>query len=199
VVITIILVLAGILIPVAHNAVIKARMTSAMNNAKQIYTVVFDQSLESDVNFFPQTKGERAYNNSTDVWKSMVTNEMLDVDFSFFGASGLPHYNGVDPEKFTAENNAWCVTGDLNLGSKNNAPLLFTSNLQITKLDDSNLKEMVADVNPFGFSGVVVAYKGGQARILKLDQLDEAFNPHMLENDVLRPSVQAEEFSMLRN
>ena len=197
VVITIILILAGILIPVANNALVKARMTTAMNSAKQIYTAVFEYSLEGDENYFPQTKGSYAFDNSTDLWKSMVTNEVLDVDFSFFGAAGLPRYGGVDPDRFTPEHNAWCVTADLSLNAKNNAPLFFTRNLEILNIEETGLKDRVADVNPFGFHGVVVAFKGGQASVMKLHELEERFNPHELDKPVLRPTPAQAELSWL--
>ena len=196
VVIAIVLVLAGLLIPVTQKALTRARMTSAMNNAKQIYTVVFANTLEdSSQNYFPASNGEVAYQNSTEVWKAMVTNDLLDVDFSFFGASGLKKYGGVDPDKFTPEHNAWCVTADLSMNSKNNVPLLFTRNLQITHLDTPELKNQVTDVNPFGFNGVVVAYKGGQASIMKLNDLEERFNPHLQDQRVLRPEGEAAEIT----
>ena len=198
VVIAIVLILAGILIPVTQKALTRARMTSAMNNAKQIYTVVFSESLANDQNYFPASDGTFGFENSTDVWKSMVTNDLLDVDFSFFGATGLARYGGVDPERFTPEHNAWCVTADLNSNSKNNAPLIFTRNLQISNLDTPELKGQVGDVNPFGFSGVVVAFKGGQSSIMKLDDLEENFNPHMLDKLVLRPEGEADELSSLQ-
>ncbi|MFT5124988.1 MAG: prepilin-type N-terminal cleavage/methylation domain-containing protein [Kiritimatiellia bacterium] len=189
VVIAIILVLAGILVPVAQKAIVSAKMTRALNNCKQVYTAVFQSEMLEDVSLFPRSAGPEAYANSTDLWITMVTNESLDVTFDFFGAPGLPQYHGVDPEGFTAANNAWCVTADLSLNSKNQVPLLFTRNLQIGELIGEGVADEVGDVDPFGVNGVVVGYKGGGANILKLKDLETRFNPHKADNLVLRPDL----------
>jgi len=185
VVIGILLILASLIVPITQKAIRKGRLLDALNNGQNIYRSLMIANLDGQA-VFPVSGGNTAYDNSTDFWKWMVENEIIDVDFSRFSAHGLPVYHGLDPAEFMANNNAWCITADITDATRDVTPVIFSRNLDIASLGDP-LDDALTDVPPFGESGVVVVRKGGDAAVLMAGDLETAFNPAEAENPVLRP------------
>jgi prepilin-type N-terminal cleavage/methylation domain-containing protein len=195
VVISIIAILAAVLTPAVTDALTRGKMTGTMNNGRSIYLSLFAKDTEDPVfqsgSPFPKFiagAGPMYYANSTDYWKYVITNNVMNVDFSFFSAPGISPYKGNDPTLFTEANNAWCISADVSDSTADGTPLLFTRNLNITKTDEKQLDtKMPGDRTPFGSKGVVMVTKGGGAMTLKKDYINANFNPTGSTNDVLRP------------
>ena len=185
VVIGIILLLAAIMTPVLQKALMKGRMTQTLNNGRQIYTGVVAAHL-GQRGIFPVTQGTNAFDNSTDYWKWVIDNRIIDTDFSMFTAHGLSVYRGIDLDKFTADANAWCIAGDVNDSTRNMTPLFFTRNLSLNSLADP-VDNALSDEAPFGKNGAVVVKYAGETAIYDQAALIEAFNPASATNTVLRP------------
>lgn len=190
VVLVIIIILASLLMPAIHKALRKGKMTKLVNNGRNLYTALLAAEIEGDGGILPYSTnvmlGAYAFNNSTDYWRWVVTNGLMDVTFEYWAADGVPAYHGMDPDEFTANNNAWCAVADIGLASHEMVPMFFTRNLNIDRLDDP-LDNALTDAAPFGSYGVIVVNKGGSTRILKADQLEDQFNPTGADNVVLRP------------
>jgi prepilin-type N-terminal cleavage/methylation domain-containing protein len=185
VVIAIVGILSALLFPAIQRALMRARMTEAMNNGRSLHQSIVAAEMDSHM-VLPASSGSHAFDNSTDYFKWLVTNGMVEVTFDFFSAYGLPEARGVDAGKFTAEHNAWCVVADVGNGGHPSTPVLFTRNLSITALDD-DLGDALTDGTPFGKAGVVVVTRGGSAGPLVARDLGESFNPIGATNAVLRP------------
>ncbi len=187
VVIAIIAILAAILVPAVTKALDNGKMTQMMSNGRAIYLSMFADSLDNVIlntgELYPQ---QDQYANSTDFFKYLITNKVMNVDFSFFAAPGITPYRGTDPAQFTANNNAWCVAADFNESTADGAPFLFSKNLNITTLSEDPASKLTGV--PFGNKGVVVVSKGGQAFKLSGNQLTtENFNPSNTNAPVLKP------------
>jgi len=185
VVITIIGILAGVLYPAIQLALAKARMARTSTQGRSLYQALLAAQNEGD-DVFPRSTGGRRYANSTDYWRWVVTARVADVTFDFFSASGLPAYEGLDPDKFEPAQNAWCIAMDVNDSTRDMTPVLFTRNLDIKSLD-ADLKDALTEQPPFGTRGVVVITKGASARTIKAGKLAQTFNPAKDANPVLRP------------
>lgn len=185
IVIVIIMLLAGLMSPLLQKSLAKGRMTQAMNNGKQIFMSLFSDQLEKK-RTYPVSAGEGGFSTSTAYWKWAVTNRIVDTDFSLFSAYGLETYRGLDPTRFTAAHNAWCITADISSSQRSVTPLLFTRNLDIARLNDP-LDNAVTETEPFGKGGVLVVRLGGDAAIYDQAQLAEGFNPAGDANAVLKP------------
>jgi len=190
VVLLIIAVLASLLMPAVQKALRRGRMTQLVNNGRNLYTTLLAAEIEGECGIFPGSTnimvGAMAFDNSTDYWKWVVTNGLMDVTFEYFAAYGVPAYYGIDPDGFTADNNAWCAVADVGLSSSEMTPVFFTRNLMIENLDDP-LDDALANVAPFGSYGMIVVNKGGATRILRAAEIEEQFNPTGADNVVLRP------------
>lgn len=185
VVIAIIMLLVAIMTPVIGNAMRKAQMVQTLNNGKQIHLGLVSHQLDRR-NIYPKTMGPGAFANTTDYWKWAITNKLLDADFSLFTAHGLLAYRGIDPARFTADYNAWCIVGDVSETARSIMPFLFTRNLNIASLQE-NPADRLTEAPPFGSGGVVVIKLGGDGNIYDRLALEEAFNPAADTNTVLRP------------
>lgn len=188
VVIAIIAILASLLTPVVQEALTKGKMTQTLSNGVQIYKVLYSRHMEG-VPVFPASSGTHSFPNSTKFWEYCILERIIDADFSFFAASGLKAYAGLDQFKFREENNAWCIAADITEGTRNVTPLLFTRNLRIQTLDDPVDHPRAVEENgiPFGTRGVVVVNKGGSGSIQRIPLDPETFNPANDNNLVLRP------------
>ena len=116
VVIAIIAILAAILVPAVQNALFQGRLTSIMNNGRNIYVAIFQESLSNPLDpsasAWPIKAGatnvdRREFKDSTDYFIWMVTGNVMNVDFSFFAAPGVnAPTKPNDYRTFKAENNA---------------------------------------------------------------------------------------------
>jgi prepilin-type N-terminal cleavage/methylation domain-containing protein len=196
VVISIIAILAAVLTPAVTDALTRGKMTGTMNNGRSIYLALFAKDTEDPIfqsgSPFPKFKdgaGPMYFADSTAYWIYVVTNGVMNVDFSFFSAPGITPIKSVKPEDFKAANNAWCITADVGDGTPDGTPFLFTRNLVIKKTDETPLDtKLSAEQDPFRTKGVVMVTKGGGAMTLKKDYINANFNPTGGSNDVLRPA-----------
>ena len=150
VVIAIIAILAAILVPAVQNALFQGRLTSVMNNGRNIYVAIFQASLANPLDpssqgwpkytgsSSPQLVRDGYFQNTDDYFVWMVTSKVLNVDYSFFSAPGLGSTKGTDREgettvlttfKNTANNNAWNLTADVSASTRDTAPVIFTKNI----------------------------------------------------------------------
>jgi prepilin-type N-terminal cleavage/methylation domain-containing protein len=185
VVIAIIAILATMFYPAIQGALMKARMVDTLNNGKNVFQALLAGELTGK-SLFPRSSGTGSFQNSTEYWKSVITNEFVDTTFAVFSAYGLKPYRGLDPNQFTADNNAWCITADQDDATRNVVPGMFTRNLDIARLNDP-LSGAVADSAPFGTRGVVVVMRDSSASTRSPAELAETFNPAGATNRVLRP------------
>jgi prepilin-type N-terminal cleavage/methylation domain-containing protein len=194
VVIAIIAILAAVLTPAVTDALTKGKMTGTLSNGRSIYQALFAKDLDDPIFQtgapYPKSTGGSGhpyYTDSTEYWKWVVTSGVMRVDFSFFSAPGVPPVKSTNVVDFKEGNNAWCISADINDATADAAPVLFTRNLDIQRLDEQNLDTRLTDASPFGKKGLPVITKGGSSFILKLDILTNNFNSIGATNKVLRP------------
>lgn len=186
VVVALIAILAGLLIPVVQNAMVKGRITEALNNGRSIHQSLAASEIDRG-SLWPASGGPEAFKTSTDYWKWAVSNKTLEVTFDFFAAYRVPKAHGVDPSRFTAENNAWCIVADVAESTHSATPVLFTRNLEIDALDSATNALSLAETTPFGKRALVVVTRCGAAKPLREEELADQFNPAGAKNKVLRP------------
>ncbi|MCX6996081.1 MAG: prepilin-type N-terminal cleavage/methylation domain-containing protein [Kiritimatiellaeota bacterium] len=178
VVIAIIAILAASLLPAVLGALDRAKQARALSDGHQIYVAAFQKTLDGAV--IPDLKANWPSSNSfaasKDYFIYLVTNGVLNVDFSFFALPGVLAYKGTNAASFGATNNAWLVTVGLTDDSLDATPLFMTKNLNITTLSASPSAPAAGSV-PFGSKGVAVVYKGGNTLFIKPDQLTSNFYP----------------------
>ncbi|MCX7007987.1 MAG: prepilin-type N-terminal cleavage/methylation domain-containing protein [Kiritimatiellaeota bacterium] len=136
VVVAIIAILAAILTPVVQGALVRARMTSTMNNGRQIWTLIFSETLKNPTNpgrlpTLGNNPAQTEFSSSTAYFCWFVTNGSTRLTFELFGAAGLVTVKSADPAAFTGKNNAWNLVGGLTDSSPDGAPFLFTKNLDV--------------------------------------------------------------------
>jgi prepilin-type N-terminal cleavage/methylation domain-containing protein len=185
VVISIIAILAAMLYPAIRDALIRSRMVDTLNNGRSIYQSILSAEMDHR-NIMPQSSGSMKFATSTDYFRWMITNKVLDATFQIFGAYGLPPYPGIDPSRFASDNNAWCVAVDISDSSPGFTPVMFTRNLNISRLNDP-LTSALTDEAPYGTRGVIVVTKDGSVVIRRANELQDYFNPAGTSNAVLRP------------
>lgn len=183
--IAIIAILAAMLFPAVNEALLKGRLAAATGNGQSIYKSLVAASNTGDDDALPRSAGPGSFATSTDFWRWMVTNQVVDATFALFAAHGVPACHGIDPAEFTGEHNAWCIAADM-AQARNDAPLLFTRNLPIARLSET-LPTSLGTESPFGAKAVVVVTRGGSALALRSADLALRFNPVNASNKVLRP------------
>ena len=190
VVIAIIAILAALLLPAVAKARRSAKMMQTLNNGRGIYTTLFaedmDQFAVGGISPFPRTVGPAPlYGNSTEYLEAMVRSGVLNVDYSFFAAPGLVPATGTT---FSAANNAWAITANVDDGNSSQTPVLFTQNISGNQLFPRlSGQNTLTPQPPFGTLGAVVVYLGGSANRLTTANIDSRFNPTSASNEVLRP------------
>ncbi len=203
VVIAIIAILAAILVPAVQNALFQGRLTTVVNNGRNIYVSLFARSLENPLDptpAWPMIKGtakpaDRQWADSTTFFHWVVTGDVMSVDFSFFAAPGMTAIKSQDQNQFKTENNAWSVAVGVDDSMKDGAPVLFTANIrQGRSSGSSKLTTLDQDVHldssskPFGDKGGVIVLNGGSAFTVKKDTLSSnTFNSVGAANECLYP------------
>ncbi len=186
VVIAIIAILAAMLMPAITEALQKGRLASVSGNGHSIYQSLVAGSDGGDGDILPRSKGTGLFTTSTDYWRWLVTNQVVDVTFALFSAPGLPTCNSADGNDFTESHNAWCIAADM-ANARNNAPLMFTRNLLVQTLNEAAPRDKLSPDAPFGDAAVIVVTRMGSTHILKPADLNDRFNPINASNKVLRP------------
>ncbi len=204
VVIAIIAILAAILVPAVQNALFQGRLTTVVNNGRNIYVSLFARSLENPLDptpAWPMIKNNtaapknRQWGDSTKFFHWVVTGDVMSVDFSFFAAPGMTAVKSQDQTQFKAENNAWSVAVGVDDSMKDGSPVLFTANLrQGRSSGSSKLTKLNQDVHldasskPFGEKGGVIVLNGGSAFTVKKDTLSSnTFNSVGATNTCIYP------------
>jgi prepilin-type N-terminal cleavage/methylation domain-containing protein len=205
VVIAIIAILAAVLTPAVTQALLRGKAMGLASNARSMYQAIFakeigDSAYLSSGSTFPRygtsTTGNY-FSTSTDYFKYIVSNEIMNVSFSFFSGPGIQAAQGKEPNNFRPENNAWCVTADASDRSAEDMPFIFTRNLYITRLSDTLIagnKPRIGETGyelPFGDKAFVFVTKGGSSYALLSDSLKPANFTNLFvaitNNQVLRP------------
>jgi prepilin-type N-terminal cleavage/methylation domain-containing protein len=194
VVIAIIAILAAVLTPAVTDALTRGKMTGTLANGRSIYQALFAKDLEDPVfqtgSPYPRKGGLdisiRQFPNSTEYFRWVVTSAIMNVDFSFFSAPGIPPARTTNAVNFNAENNGWCISGGTNISAvTDTAPLLYTRNIQCAG-DKTDGVLTLSENPPFGKKGVPTIAKGGASYVLKQDTISN-FNPSAVSLDVLTP------------
>ncbi len=197
VVIAIIALLAAILVPAVQNALLKGTITQTVSNGRSIYLSTFSKALDnvviqdsSQVDW-PQSSdsdAETTFDTSTDFFKYLVENQIMNVPFSFFAAKGVSPARGTEPEDFEGRNNAWNLTAGLTDAIPEGIPFLFTKNLDRDNLDETDdLRGEIAETaRPFGNKALVVVSKGGAGFSLQEEAITyDNFNSSGGEGDYI--------------
>lgn len=189
VVIAIIAILAALLFPGVQGAINRARLTNLANNGRQIYTAIFAKMMSPEVVSgivpftYPSSTGTPATATSTAYWTYMVTNGLINVDFSFFAGPGVVAAKGTNAAAFGQANNAWCIVDGLQESTSDTVPFFFTRNLTITTLNGP----LTLD-GSLSTKGMIMVAKGGSANIIEPGALStNTFNANGLNNNILRP------------
>ena len=205
VVIAIIAILAAILVPAVQNALFQGRLTSIMNNGRNIYVAIFQESLSNPLDpsadawpvYGSNNAKQGIFGDSTEYFKWMVTGNVMNVDFSFFSAPGVnAPAKPNDVTQFRWENNAWALTADVTSSTRDTTPVIFTRNIgnsassPLTFVNDRNVQFQKTGnfAQPFGEKGGVVVLKGGSTFTVKKDSLTtNKFNSAGAKNRVCYP------------
>lgn len=182
-VMAIILILVGLLIPGVQRALANARVARVLNNGRNCFLALASLAVDDR----PTYATSAGFSTSTDFWRWLITNRFYEATFAVCTGPGMPAYSGIDPALFTADHNGWCFVADINDGTPTTTPMMFTRNLNITTLSDSNYTATLTTNSPFGLSGVAVIRLNGRAEFIRAADLPEQFNPHGAANPVLRP------------
>lgn len=156
-------------------------LTSTMNNGRNIYVSLFARSLENPLDptpAWPQSVAavnaeDRVFPDSTEFVRWVVTAGVMNVDFSFFAAPGMPGEKSQDPALFRARNNAWAITVGVNDELPDGVPVLFTANFSQDRKKFIPLESLTNDTYlarnalPFGDEAGVVVLNGGSAFTVK--------------------------------
>ena len=192
VVVAIIGLLAAILMPSITKAMEQGRLARALGNARTIYTAIMAAVIHPiDDITFPEIGELRdgRFPSSTAYFRYLITNAVLNTDFTIFAEDGVKPYKGMDPREFTADNNAWCVVADIESHANEKTPFLFTRNLDVPTIErNGELADFIeGNARPFGKRGLVVLFKGGAGTSLRDRELVwENFNPVSASNEVLQ-------------
>jgi prepilin-type N-terminal cleavage/methylation domain-containing protein len=201
VVIAIIAILAAILVPAVQNALFQGRLTTVLNNGRNIYVAIFQASLVNPLDpssdAWPKSIGSEPpdgmlFRNTHKYFIWMMTTGIVNVDYAFFSAPGMAATKGTDPpggpykqaqnffNSYEGQNNAWAMAQDVSEATRDTAPVIFTANFGtaggalLTKLNESSIGFIPTKGftgHPFGDKGGVVVLKGGSAFSMKKDSL----------------------------
>jgi len=125
----------------------------------------------------------------------VFTNNLLNVDFSFFSAPGMPSEASTNYNEFVAEENAWAITEGVKSSTKDTTAVLFTRNLgdgsggELSTLPDpeNGTANLNPDVEPFGDKGGAIVLKGGSTFTVKKNFDLQRFNSSGQDNEILYP------------
>lgn len=182
VVIAIIGILAAIVMPAVSTALLRGKVTAVSANGRSLYQMLIQKQTESiyttTSTFWPikasaTSVEDGEFASSTDYFKYMVTNGVMNVSFSFFAAPGVPSASG--PGSFGGKNNAWYIVSDAE-DLMETAPLFLTKNVGTSFVD---LKTAIPTAEnrfkgtgePFGSQAFVFTTRGGASFGLIKDDL----------------------------
>lgn len=189
VVIAIIAILAAVLTPTVTDALTRGKMTGTLANGRSIFQALFAKDIEDPIfqsgSAFPQ---KPPYQDSTTFWQYVVTASVMRVNTSFFSAPGVLPPATTNITDFKADNNAWCISANLNDATIDMTPLLFTKNLDVTTLSaGQDYSASLTENAPFGRKGLPTILKGGSGMIFKPEVMNANFYNGATNITVLRP------------
>jgi hypothetical protein len=178
------------LYPVINRAILQARLAQMSSNGRQIFlSIMMDahstSPMSDSVSFWPESD---TYPTSTDYFRWMVTNDVIDATFEMFAGAGVPAYGGLDPEQFLPKYNAWAITADISDITRSSVPILVTRNAVLENGLLSDVPMVDPEMLPFGDKAIVVVRFGGSAQPIKRFELnEETFNAVAADNPLLYP------------
>lgn len=189
VVIAIIAILAAVLTPTVTDALTRGKITGTLANGRSIHQALFAKDIDDPIfqSGSPYPKTGQFGGKSTDYWINVVTAGIMRVDYSFFSAPGIVPAKGTNATLFTEANNAWCITADITDSSLDTTPLIFTRNLNISTLVNSDYAAVLTENPPFGRKGLPAVLKGGSGLVFKPDNINANFYTGTSNNPVFRP------------
>jgi prepilin-type N-terminal cleavage/methylation domain-containing protein len=206
VVIVIIGILLAVLFPAIAGALRDAKANALLqqgsNFAKAILTTDIQGNFDGDV--YPSSTSTNTFTTSTDYFEYVIEKEVITgQDFALFGGAGAPAIKTSDKTKFNGRNNAWNVVVDVRTSTSDTIPLIFSRNLELTKLPDGvanteNLKDKLTNTTDnqlaFATTHLVVVTKSAsgnavlQAKDLGVGNANK-LNPTNKLLDVLKPGT----------
>jgi prepilin-type N-terminal cleavage/methylation domain-containing protein len=218
VVIAIIALLAAILVPAVTRALESANRTRLIANGTGIYKSVFGQIADVQDQLYGSggvplpsstatTPDSYGFASSNDYFVYLVANDILPVNWSYFGASGVPSASGqydvaTGGTEFEIENNTWLVVEDLAVDDSG-SPFLITRNLgggaaltdpgTINALDPSGTITKIPDAQllgpPYKEKALVVIRMGGSGEAMIGRNITwKNINPGEEINPIIRPA-----------
>jgi prepilin-type N-terminal cleavage/methylation domain-containing protein len=138
VVIAIIGLIVALVLPVFFSrSCLRAREATYAANARSIVQMISAQEAIRGIYGKPTSvwplhhtqnvASNNQFASSTEFFRYAVTNNIFEVDVSFFYAPGL--LKGRNPATFSATNNAWCIVGNITESYPATAPAVFSRNL----------------------------------------------------------------------
>ena len=223
VVIAIIALLAAILVPAVTRALESANRTRLIANGTGIYKSVFAEIADvqaelyggssvalpiTATNNLSSSVPDLVMDNSNEYFVYLVTNEILEVNWSYFAATKIPAASGRAVESspgswdsstisvFGEANNAWAVVGDLDVDDTG-TPYLITRNIggesdSVTALAENYGTNDAPEVGgaPYEDRALVVVRIGGAGEAMKEKNIRwRNLNPGKMNNPLLYPGT----------
>ena len=167
----------------------QAFMAEIKSNGKNMYTAVFADAVDAHAVGFPRSD---AHSNATDYVLALAAGEtrIVPAGPDYFSCPGMR--SAESWEAFGPEHCGWSFVADLDESTPAGIPFAISSNVRGDTLAD--LKGRIGDTtdpgHPMGTRFVVVAYHGGQIRILtRRDKWEEALIDlgEFADQPILRP------------
>ena len=168
----------------------KSRNIMLLANGRSIQQAIFafDSEREEYINprsCWPASHGEGSFSTSTEYFKWLVTNGVLNVSGNFFGGLEVEPFHGESVSDLAAESVNWCIVADVNESTPENVPVIFSRNLM-----GDNLSELQMPTG--GEGSIVFITKSGAGYSLfdgdfSSEVYSNLFNVSGLTNKVLRP------------
>jgi prepilin-type N-terminal cleavage/methylation domain-containing protein len=169
VVITIIGILASLAVPGINGALQKARQTEQINNVRNIGTVMFTYSTDHDGNY-----SDPADTSALTIFQSLMDdNYIKDGGIFFASSSGKSKWAGG---ALAGSNVSYGCAVQATTSDDDLLPLVFGINSGLpgatpNQVDSASAGQatLASGSGPWGNQGVIVFYKGNQAKFLKAD------------------------------
>lgn len=169
-----------IVMPAVNGALQRGRALALAANGRSLYQMLVQRQTEQlySLSAMPWPQNERPgeagyYRTSTEYFIDMVTSGVMNVSWSFFAAPGMTPARTIE-EFRTGKGNAWCIVADAD-SLPDTAPMFFTRNVPLTRLDSPALKHPTAQLKgkPFDNKVVVFTTRGGASYVLTKDDLNQ--------------------------
>ena len=164
-------------------------MAEIKSNGKNMYTAVFADAVDAHAVGFPRSD---AHSNATDYVLALAAGEtrIVPAGPDYFSCPGMR--SAESWEAFGPEHCGWSFVADLDESTPAGIPFAISSNVRGDTLADlrGRIGDTIDPGHPMGTRFVVVAYHGGQSRILtRRDKWEEALIDlgEFADQPILRP------------